>query len=911
MKFLCSHCNGIIDAESDGIAFGQTVSCTHCQQQTEAPKEILAPRSVINDFAIEKMLASGGMGTVYLAHQITLDRATALKILKEKYARLDEYVNNFVREARSAAKLNHPNIVQAYAVGQEQGYHYFAMEFVKGETLQKVLDDKGKLPLDRGVEIMAQIADAIDFAWDKQKMVHRDIKPDNIMLTDDGVAKLADLGLAQLTSQMSDDSSDDDIVMGTPYYICPESLIGAPVDNRSDLYSLGATFYYALTGEYPFDGESALAIAARHLNDELRPASEITSDIPESVSLIINKLMEKNPDDRYRSGKELNIALTNAVGSSAGRPGSAAVTDLWACKKCNQNNHMEDRYCIYCGASGFESCPMCEKEIKVGCQFCSHCGGDVLEKKRLLIQENQKIFEELATAIKDYDTDNAVAIVTKLRDIDEQTASEIFPDTYPILIDDLRKQLETEFERAKGEYDIGASEKAVDSLIAAFGKDDYVALHEELTQFKKNLSDGLFQAKIAMSANYLTKSLAILEATEPWIIKGADTENRRESAISKCKTLLEERSNTLRMTEVKIRTGNFAGALEALKELLSFKRAEKIANATPAPGDIEFSERLSKICDMLSKRIEEIIPEWIENDKWDEIILTVRLATKVEILSSGQIEEKLKLIKLEIVERYNAAVKIETDGDYEKASEAWERFSRIHKDYLPINQKQYADGFIERRQKHASAKRHKLIKNSKRALFALWAYPLVTTIMSLKAHWAEIDPKLVGIIKFFLPVIIQFSTFLAATFVIKRRIALLQKEQPDEVLPPQIVNGVCVIAVISPISYTLCDLYALVLNLMVTNSVLANSFFRFLVVLIFWILLDVILSRRDFRNPTAYRFSISWFVAVLIVAIAYGFRLDDPTFFSGAAVIHACFLVIMQILHSKLGSVSVAGASKS
>ncbi|RMD79346.1 MAG: serine/threonine protein kinase, partial [Lentisphaerae bacterium] len=165
------------------------------------------------------------MGTVYLAHQISLDRPVALKILKEQYARDNSFILDFVREARAAAKLNHPNIVQAYAVGEEDGTYFFAMEFVEGKTLKRIMNEKRRLEWRRGFHIGMQVAEALDFAWKNQHLIHRDIKPDNIMITPRGVAKLADLGLARAATELQDDEEE---VMGTPQYICPEQLLGQP-----------------------------------------------------------------------------------------------------------------------------------------------------------------------------------------------------------------------------------------------------------------------------------------------------------------------------------------------------------------------------------------------------------------------------------------------------------------------------------------------------------------------------------------------------------------------------------------------------------------------------------------------------------------------------------------------------------
>ena len=308
MRFQCSSCGRIVAV--DDIDAGIMVQCGHCGSVVQVPPTRLSRGSVIADFIIRRAIGQGGMGTVYLSHQITLDRPAALKILAESYANNAEFVALFIKEARAAAKLNHPHIVQAYAVGEDDGLLYFAMENIDGETMKDVLEREGVIPVDQALNIIQQIAEALNYAWIEQKLIHCDIKPDNIMLTSTGRAKLADLGLARVTGDMND--SEEDEVMGTPQYISPEALTGAPMDTRSDIYSLGATFYQFVTGRLAFDGATAAEIAKKHLTEPLIPPRSVNKDIPESVSRIIMKMMAKNPSMRYQDASELIDDLRNA-----------------------------------------------------------------------------------------------------------------------------------------------------------------------------------------------------------------------------------------------------------------------------------------------------------------------------------------------------------------------------------------------------------------------------------------------------------------------------------------------------------------------------------------------------------------------------------------------------------------------
>lgn len=340
MRFQCPFCRGIVAVENSDL--GIDVQCGYCGEVVTVPYSRVATGSVIADFIILQELGRGGMGVVYLTHQISLDRPAALKVLSDNYANNAEFVVNFIKEARSAAKLNHPHIVQAFAVGEDEGIFYFAMEFIDGETMKSVLKREKVLTVDKAITVIQQIAEALDYAWKEQKLIHRDIKPDNIMMTKNGRAKLADLGLSRVAGEIDDSESDE--VMGTPQYISPEHLTGAPMDNRSDIYSLGASFFHLVTGKFPFEGKTASEIARKHLDEKLRLPHEVNPEIPESVSRIILKMMEKNIKDRYQDAAELVDDLRMARRSKQPSTATGKITGVFTLKKGSKTGlHLKNK----------------------------------------------------------------------------------------------------------------------------------------------------------------------------------------------------------------------------------------------------------------------------------------------------------------------------------------------------------------------------------------------------------------------------------------------------------------------------------------------------------------------------------------------------------------------------------------
>ena len=269
---------------------------------SEARKTVLD-----NRYDVGRALGSGGMGEVFLARDRVLGRDVALKVLRTQYAGDREFAERFRREAQSAASLSHPNIVQVYDRGEtEDGASYIAMEYVPGGTLKEKIVAEGPLGAREAAALGAQVAEALGAAHERG-MVHRDIKPQNVLLTGRGEAKVADFGIARAGSSVT--ISRTGSVMGTAGYMSPEQALGKPATPKSDLYSLGVVLYEVLTGKLPFTADNPIAVSMKHVNEPLVPPKEIDPTIPEGMNALVTRLMAKNPDDRYASAGELAADL--------------------------------------------------------------------------------------------------------------------------------------------------------------------------------------------------------------------------------------------------------------------------------------------------------------------------------------------------------------------------------------------------------------------------------------------------------------------------------------------------------------------------------------------------------------------------------------------------------------------------
>jgi serine/threonine protein kinase len=261
---------------------------------------------------LESVLGRGGMGTVYKAHHAALDKAVALKLLSPHLAGDGDYVERFVQEARAAAKIEHPNVVQVLNVAEEEGQHFIIMQFIAGESLEDFLARNGKLDLRTSTKVARDVAAGLE-ALHGAGIVHRDIKPANILLSKDGSVKITDFGLARNVRQQRGHTAQG-VFMGTPEFVSPEQVQGAEIDHRTDLYSLGVSYFLMLSGTLPFQGDGAVDTAARHLRDDAPSLLDRAPDVDPRAAGIVEKLLQKNPAERIQSAAVLRSELEELLG---------------------------------------------------------------------------------------------------------------------------------------------------------------------------------------------------------------------------------------------------------------------------------------------------------------------------------------------------------------------------------------------------------------------------------------------------------------------------------------------------------------------------------------------------------------------------------------------------------------------
>lgn len=281
------------------------VTETQAERVKQNIRDTRAASHQIPGYKILGKLGAGAMAVVYKARQLSLDRVVAVKVLPKRFTENADYVSRFYKEGKAAAKLNHNNIVQAFDVGEAGGYHYFVMEYVEGKTIYDDLA-RGKIfSEEEALEVVIQVGNALAHAHSKG-LIHRDVKPKNIMLNKANIIKLADMGLARETSDIQAAQSEQGKAFGTPYYIAPEQIRGElEIDARADIYALGCTLYHMITGRVPFQADNPSDVMRKHLKEPLTPPDHINTTLSAGISEIVEVAMAKDKSKRYETMQEM------------------------------------------------------------------------------------------------------------------------------------------------------------------------------------------------------------------------------------------------------------------------------------------------------------------------------------------------------------------------------------------------------------------------------------------------------------------------------------------------------------------------------------------------------------------------------------------------------------------------------
>ncbi|MCH2176030.1 MAG: serine/threonine protein kinase [Lentisphaeria bacterium] len=306
IKLSCRSCfkNLLIEGAGDLPTF---IECPNCGANIRTPNHLLNVGDKLGNFEIIRHLGSGAMGTVYLANQVSIDRLTALKVLGEEITQNPKELDSFFREVRMMGRLNHPNIVTAFEAGDNQGIHYVAMTYIDGLTLEEMIEQEGPIPTENVVFIISKIADALAYAWDHHTILHRDVKPANIMINTESEPLLLDMGISTFQSESEKDAG---LVVGTPHFMSPEQTMGSSdLDHRSDMYAMGCAVFYLLTGKVPYDDVDFREVLRMQREEPTPKLADYIEGIHPNFQSFLNKTMAKDRDKRFATWGDFKKAL--------------------------------------------------------------------------------------------------------------------------------------------------------------------------------------------------------------------------------------------------------------------------------------------------------------------------------------------------------------------------------------------------------------------------------------------------------------------------------------------------------------------------------------------------------------------------------------------------------------------------
>lgn len=875
MRFLCPQCSTVVTC-ADGDCGGR-VQCPECLHGVGVPAGRCEPGSVVGDFVIRELIGAGGMGTVYRADQLSLARPAALKILRTELTVSTAQLARFLKEARIAASLNHPNLIGVYAVGDEDGLHYLAMELVRGTSVQGLLRSQGKLSLEQASEIVVQVAAGLNAAWLKRSVVHCDVKPENILLPEDGGVKIADLGLAETAGAVPGQSEGGAAFGGSPYYVCPEVILGKPLDHRSDLYSLGVTFFEMLTGHLPFEGTELAEVAGRHLYAAPPDPRKYVPDLPSGVADILTKLLSKSPDERFQSAQDLIRALRVQVllktspelALEAGPASRGTVLPRWVCPCCGRSNAEASRHCLGCGASGRMPCPMCGEEILLNSQFCTHCGANLLEQRQGVVRQAESILSRMDEMFSRNNLEGVRRLLGEFRELDQAVLPDLIRAQFSDVVAHLGTLFEMRVQEARTALRIDQLEEATNLLISVSGVEQYQWLRDEVEGLKADLAQTVFHAGSALKSNCSSTCKRLLAEAVAWT--GGSMGQRLAELGQQCTEQLKLRSRALQEAKAIAEAAepDLREAAQALHALSSCRVSPKIMVMPPDEPDQQADAELGRLSDLLDTVIREGTGKRVREDLWEHLAeLRETLAHYEEERLAATERFVSACIADEIHDRHREALDAERARDIQRALLAWDRLLLVPAALLPRQVRREALGFPGRRSKLLTEQRRPVLKASVSAVFMLWCLAVALAAVDLLVGWFRGSIGLGPLREQAVALAVQLATLIVLSRLLNNPRWLSATDPIPLRQPPLAVMGMMLLWVLSPLNHlftTLCQrMSALVQEGEVSGllGALGRPWAGPVLVTLLWILCDLLVVGR-YRSPlVAFGMTLSWLLAL-------------------------------------------------
>jgi len=905
MRLICPHCAAVIAcADSD---CGSSRQCPECFYVVAIPAGRFEPGAVIGDFVIRERIGSGGMGTVYRAEQISLLRPAAVKVMHPSLAASQPQLSRFLKEARIAASIAHPNLIGVYAVGEEDGLHYLAMELVQGQSLHDRIRSQGPLPLEQAAEIVVQVAAGLGAAWNKMHIVHCDIKPENILMPAEGGIKIADLGLAEHGGATPDASAET--FGGSPYYVCPEVILGRPLDHRSDLYSLGVTFYEMLTARLPFEGTALAEIAAQHLYAPPPDPRKHVPDLPAGVAAIILRLINKAPEERFQSADELIQAIrvqvllkTSPELSPRAEPSETpAGGGRWVCPGCSRHNAEISRYCIACGAYGRYPCPLCGEEVVLNSEHCGHCGANLAEQRQGVVRQAESLLTRMDECVSRSDLSGTCRLVAEYRQLDQSILPELVRGQFGDVVAHLGTLFEVKLQEARDALRLDQLEQATTALHSLVSSEQYQWLRDEVDALKKELAQVAFHAGTALKSNCLSTCRRLLSGVPGW--QGGTLAARLQELRQQCETQLSLREHALHEAQAIMDAANVDvhDAIQALRDLAAASLSAKVMVLPPDAEDTRADETVTTLREALQRSVDRQVNAWIDAGQWKDLARLVESIRAADDASLSTVEKAVSgRITQEIQERYRAALSAERARDVARAGECWSAVLKVPSTLLPRQIRREGLGFPSRRNRLLTEVRRPLLRSSASAVFFLWCLALSLAVIDLVLAWFAESPAGPVLRSHALPLVLHLTVLALFSRLLHSPGILTSDDLVPGRQPSLFISGLRLLWILSPLNGVFATLCARAGLLVETGQIpdvfglLATPWMAPGLVVLVWLLVDLRLGWHYRSVLALLGMTLSWILALGVVYLLWDGPPDTPMLQMAAAMYQAVLFALLQ-----------------
>ena len=880
---------------------GRAFVCDHCRRRIDTPPPPLSAALSLSDFIIGEEISQGETGPLYRAHQTSLGREVALKILSPHRVADKTLVRHFVAQARRLASMHHPAFVHLYAIGEEGGLYFRSTELVTGESVTARLARVARMKPREVANCGRILAAALQTAWDQAQLLAGGLDPEDVLLAGDQV-RLIRAGESASTGDTSVGVEEEDEVSVTGL-VAPELVLGQPCDVRASLYALGVLLFRMATGAPPFAGlGSESSSSADYLYRQAPSPRDLVPDFPEEVARVIQRLLLREPSERFKSGTEVVAALTPAANRTEAAGGEQALgSEHWRCPTCQTLNSVKGKYCRECGGYGMEPCPACGQGVHLDTVFCPFCGANMKANRQAVREHGEALLKRLRNCLESVDWKGVRNALKEHAAMDLS----VLPDEQVRAFAAERKvALESALgmaDEAEDQLDLTTFEATV-QLLAEMGEELPATseLVRRLDRYQSELADGIYQANTAYQTRCFDRSRLILEALRPWV--GSILGERRAQLLEDSTRRVDERHEAMRRAEELLADPEArTDALQVRAELAGFRLSKKLMVVTPSPDDVACESRMATVMVTIERNITSTVKALLKEDYWDAITDLLERTDEGEI--HGGIVSRRTLsecVEFEVGGRYNLARELEEKGEMEPAREAWHRLLDVPGMFLPDHARREALEFEQRRERAVMGARRTQLNGHLSAVFFVWCLAFALSGVNVIADWYDGLLDVARLAHCMGPLMVHLIAVLAVAFLLRSRRVMGGGDLFAGRHASLFFIGLAVLWVVSPLVWI-----ALEVNTMVSERILEVgdqlSWIGPVVMGVIWLAGDLMRCWRYPTLPASFALTLSWLGATVSLgfALSQG-SLSDPVFVLIVSSVQLVFFVGVHVVHHVL-----------